>query len=147
VTSAAWASGSETWKIVASPNPAGSTSSSFYGAAAVSPRDVWDVGYWQNATANAPLIEHWNGTQWMIVANPQSVTTGPAGVSADAANDAWAVGYIFAQSSEVTLAEHRNGTWWSIVPSPNPADAARSRLLAVTALSPSNGWLAVSTQT
>ncbi len=140
VTSAAWASGSETWKIVPSPNPAGSMSSSFYGVAAVSSRDVWGVGYWQTATANAPLIEHWNGSRWKIVASPKSVTTGLAGVSADAANDAWAVGENFVGDTDVTLAEHWNGSRWSIIPSPNPADATSSRLLAVTALSPSNAW-------
>lgn len=47
VRSAAWASGGEAWKIIPSPNPAGSTNSSFYGVAAVSPHDVWGVGYWQ----------------------------------------------------------------------------------------------------
>jgi hypothetical protein len=139
-TSAAQAGGGEAWKIIPSPTPAGSTSSSFSSVAAVSPRDVWGVGYWRTTTANAPLIEHWNGSRWKIIANPTSVTTGLVGVSADAANDAWAVGYNFAGSIEVTLVEHWNGTGWSIVPSPNPADATGSRLLAVTALSPSNAW-------
>lgn len=141
-SSAGWAWGGETWKIVPNPVPDSSTNSSLSGVAAVSSHDIWAVGYYvdkQTQTYNA-LIEHWNGARWRIVASPNPGKIGLNAVAADSAHDAWAVGSINAGTGGGTLTEHWNGTRWSVVASPNPADASTSTFLAVTALSPHNAW-------
>ncbi len=141
-SSAGWAWGGETWKIVPNPIPDSSTNSSLRGVAAVSSHDIWAVGYYvdkKTETYNA-LIEHWNGAQWRIVASPNPSKIGLNAVAADRAHDAWAVGFINTGIGGGTLTEHWNGTSWSVVPSPNPADASSSTFSAVTALSPHNVW-------
>lgn len=59
------------WKVVASPNPTGSTLTSLHGVWCTSTTDCWAVGlHQQKAGQNSTLAEHWNGTQWSIVATP-----------------------------------------------------------------------------
>lgn len=88
------------------------------------------------------LIEHWDGTAWSIVSNPNaplgdSILNGVAAISP---TNAWAVGYTFSESNNVqqTLIEHWNGTSWAIVKSPNPANG--NQLSAITALSATDIW-------
>lgn len=139
ITGTAWAWGGGTWKVVASPTPDSSTNSSLSGVAAVSPHDVWAVGYFvdkQTETSKA-LIEHWNGVRWAIVASPNPGEITLNAVAAYAASDAWAVG---ATAGGKTLIEHWNGHQWRIIPSPTPVGALSSTLLGVTAISPHNAW-------
>ena len=82
------------------------------GVATVSSDDVWAVG--SNAANNAPLIEHWDGTQWSVVNGP-SVAGHLHGVAVVSANDVWAVG---GSLSNTPLIEHWNGKQWSLVSSP-----------------------------
>ncbi len=57
------------WKVVSSPEAAGSTDNFLDGVSAVASRDVWGVGV--DLQANyVPLIEHWTGTAWKIVTSP-----------------------------------------------------------------------------
>jgi hypothetical protein len=138
-TTAAWAAGIATWKIIPNPTPDSSTNSSFRSIAAVSSKDVWAVGYYFDSQTQTyrTLIEHWNGTKWKIISSPHPRNNTFNAVAADAANDGWAVG---STNTGASLTEHWNGTTWSIIPSPNPTGATRSSFLGVTALSPSNAW-------
>lgn len=96
-TTAAWATGSTTWKIIPNPTPDSSTSSSFRSIAAVSSKDVWAVGYYVDSQTQKyrTLIEHWNGTRWSVVKspNPGAAYNILNGVTAISATDIWAVGY------------------------------------------------------
>ncbi|HLJ35922.1 MAG TPA: hypothetical protein VKU38_19850, partial [Ktedonobacteraceae bacterium] len=66
-----------------------------------------------------PLIEHWDGSSWKVVASPTFEHGGQFdGIAATSANDIWAVGYGSKQL--LTLIEHWNGSTWTIVKSPNP---------------------------
>lgn len=58
-----------------------------------------------------PLIEHWNGTKWSIVASPHPAKNMNilAGISAPSATNAWAVGY----TGTATLTLRWNGTRWA----------------------------------
>ena len=77
--------------------------------AAVSPSDVWAVGMVRPSNSNwVGLTEHWDGTNWVRVANaaPGVSITGIAAISA---SDIWAVG-----SGGI---QNWNGTSWSLVSS------------------------------
>jgi hypothetical protein len=116
--------------------------------AAISADDVWAVG--NTSDMNGPqtqtLIEHWDGTQWSIVASPNppsSLESYLFGVAAVSANNVWAVGSSLpGQGLSPTLIEHWDGTQWSIIPSPNVNGAAANLLFGVSALSATNIWAA-----
>lgn len=130
------------WSIVSSPN-VGSLSSALWGVAAISTSDVWAVGSYATGGSSArSLIEHWNGTQWSVVAspNPNKGTTNLRSVTAIASNDVWSVGAYSQNSNLLTLAEHWNGTKWSIVSSPNASKSTFNLLNAVAAIASKNVW-------
>ncbi len=134
----------EQWSIVASPNPPGSTGS--LGAVAeVSAHDIWAVGTFKNSsTGGLPLIEHWNGKQWSIVASPNptgSSITVLNGVAEVHAHNVWAVGQSFSSSTGgLPLIEHWNGKQWSIVASPNPTGSSFTVLNGVAEVHAHNVW-------
>lgn len=127
------------WSIVPSPNPATITGDydALRGVAALSASNVWAVGYsgCVSCYGDQSLIEHWNGTGWSIVSNPNPYTSQDLyGIAAVSANDIWAVGrYGFTPYG--ALIEHWNGIQWSTVS--NPGTQA---LYGVTALASNNVW-------
>src|SRR5215216_76168 len=128
-----------TWDLVFSPSPNGSP---IFTAAAAVPGtiELWGVGYYL-FNYRLPLIEHWDGTNWEVVASPniQAANHYLYGVTAVAADDAWAVGLYEPQGGGTrTLILHWDGISWSIVPSPNPA--TYSGLYAVAAVSTTDVW-------
>src|SRR6266487_3619741 len=127
------------WNILPSPN-VGTRGNRLYDMAAVSANDVWAVGYYTSGSgALQTLIEHWDGSNWSIVASP-NVGAGDnslSGVRAVLASDIWAVGYY--DSYGQSLIEHWNGTQWDVVPHPNPG-VSHNLLLGLTVLSASDIW-------
>lgn len=133
------------WSIITSPD-AGSNNNVLHSIAAVSSSDVWAVGTYQATPGSNPqtLVEHWDGTQWSIVASPNVGTSGSglSGVIAVAANNIWAVGFYTINSGSginQTLVEHWNGSVWNIVSSPNVGPYSNS-LAAITSVSANNVW-------
>ena len=127
------------WDLVFSPNPNGGP---IFTAAAAVPGtiELWGVGYYV-FNYWLPLIEHWDGTEWQIVASPiyQGANHYLYAVTAVAPNDAWAVGLYEPQGGgNRTLILHWDGISWSIVPSPSPA--TYSGLYAVAAASATDVW-------
>jgi hypothetical protein len=125
-----------------SPSPAQGQLSSVVAAA---PNDVWAVGDYYNSAleAQAPLIEHWNGTSWQLVATPAL----PSGVNPTLSavaripgtNQLWAVGYSVAVPALVV--ERWDGTSWQVVPSPPlPSGAHDPQFHSVVALSAMDAW-------
>jgi hypothetical protein len=148
------------WRAVRTPAVDGLTW--FTGVVAVAADDVWAVGgKWvrpghltrpRDAPLNVDtgvtrtLIEHWDGTSWQVVPNPNigrmTLVRSPHGkepasvnqlfaVAADSADDIWAVGehaealplhkkkWHYASRYLVTpLVEHWNGTSWTLAPPP-----------------------------
>ena len=107
------------WKIVASPNP--QSNNNLISVSAVSTSNVWAVGwkYFPNTATFAPLIEHWNGSAWKIVASPNPNSNSYLnGVAVVSASDIWAVGNTVTQQGQQTLIEQWNGSTWSVVSSP-----------------------------
>jgi len=117
------------WSVVASPSPGiGSLGSLLNGVTALSSGNVWAVGQYypsNNSTSEETLVEHWTGSQWKVVASPNSPSgvsgNGFTSVAAETKNNLWAVGaYYNRQSNPQILTEQWNGKTWNIVNAPNP---------------------------
>jgi hypothetical protein len=134
------------WSIVPSPNP-GAGNNHLRSVTAVATNDIWATGESCTASpcnASLPLMEHWDGSTWSVVATPN---TGLArnvfsGAVARSSNDAWAVGGGCPTgpcSTFQSLIEHWDGTAWSIVPSPNPGSVFTG-YFAVVAPAANEAW-------
>ncbi len=117
----------KTWKVVPSPNP-GSLGSVLSSISGTGSGDVWAVGHSTEHTTTVPgfttqpVLEHWNGTGWSIVANPTlvGVSNFLYAVKAVTASNVWAVGFSSDQSRAII--EHWDGHTWSSINSPHPGD-------------------------
>lgn len=134
------------WQVVPSPNP-GSLNNELFSVAAVSARDVWAVGFIDNAPSgdqtpvDQTLIEHWDGAHWSVVSSPNPGTSSNhlEGVAAVSAHDVWAVGTGVTDAGQ-TLVEHWNGVQWRVVASPSPSTGGDLR--GVAAVSAHDVWAA-----
>jgi hypothetical protein len=131
------------WSIVPSPNT-GPALNILVDVTVVSATDIWAVGVAEDIAGgpDQTLIEHWNGTNWSIVASPN---VGPSynylwDVVAVSTADVWAVGSYdgFQTQQSRPLVEHWNGTAWTIVP--DPIGGANGGLWSVAAGGPHNIW-------
>lgn len=106
------------WIVVPSPDAVPQTNWLF-DVSPISPTDVWAVGYYCCGVVGATtLIEHWDGTQWSIVPNPNGVGYNYfEAVASVSANDVWAVGY-HGSSPWNTLIERYSITDACLTPSP-----------------------------
>jgi hypothetical protein len=130
-----------TWNLVPSANVK-ALDQKLYGVAAVSTNDVWAVGEHDNADGDhiQSLIEHWNGSNWSVVASPSGNHPLNA-VAVISTNDVWAVGTSLNATTHnsKTLTEHWNGTSWSIVASPNVGTSINA-LSSIAVVSANDIW-------
>jgi hypothetical protein len=108
------------WTIVPSPNPM-TGSNSFYSVKGDATNDYWAVGRsFVSGTSATPLVEHWDGAAWTIVATPTVDTYGQLlAVSVLSSTNVWAVGSVSHDNVNFkTLIEHYDGTSWTVSPSP-----------------------------
>lgn len=122
------------------------TNNGFSSVTALASNNVWAVG----GTSKGTLIEHWNGSQWSVVASPSVGADGGhlSAVAAVSASDIWAVGSYFTGAPnqlDRTLIVHWNGSQWSVVPSTNPATFS-DNLNGLTVVSARNIWTVGSSQ-
>ena len=133
------------WSIVPSPNREADHYNVLHAVSGTSANDVWAVGVSHDGSfPSRTLIQHWNGTQWSIVASPSpgTQTNELLGVAAISADDVWAVGSrIGVETREPidTLVLHWDGSAWSEVPSPNVSGGA-NQLIGITALAANDVW-------
>lgn len=125
--------------------PAAATAGTLNDTAAVSPNDVWAIGYSAAEDGTYPaLAQHFNGHRWSSVSMPNpsgSIETDLFAVTAIASDDVWSVGHTSTSSGVwSTVTEHWDGTSWSIVASPNATGAANSYLYSVSATSSNDVW-------
>jgi len=125
------------WRVVSSPNIAGSLS----GVAAIAANNIWAVGENDSSHMQQTLVEHWDGKAWGIISSPNSGSSGNvlAAISVISATDIWAVGTTSSANSSSgyqPLIEHWNGTQWSISSSP----AISGRLFSVAAIKSNDVW-------
>jgi hypothetical protein len=134
------------WKQAAAPTGA-KRSDAITSISCADAAHCWAVGdYYQNSPGEIPLIEHYDGSAWSVVAGPTNASLSFSGgvldgISCLSGNDCWAVG----EGADVPLVEQFNGSTWSIIPSAQAGDAGTDLLSAVTCSSPDACW-AVGTQ-
>ena len=127
------------WRVVRSPDPAGSTDARFASVHCRSSTSCVAVGQYTTASyTTKTLAERWNGTTWSIVPSPNPVAIAVSGlvsVQCVSATFCIAVGSYYVSSpdssSEKTLVEQWDGTSWRIVTSPNQPAAIDSGLAGV----------------
>jgi hypothetical protein len=127
------------WNLVPSPNVA--FAANFLNAvAAISPDDIWAVGYHTNVAYDRALILHWDGALWNIVPSPDpGYAVYLTGVSGAAANDVWAVGYR-GQGPYQAIILHWDGSAWTQVQAPCSGTCEYPRLNGVKAISADDVW-------
>jgi hypothetical protein len=122
-----WAVGQSTihfdgtkWTAFEAPMIVGDNNGSLEGVADISSTEAWAAG---NASATllgqpAPVIEHWDGTQWNAI--PASSFNAPGesaslflAMTAISANDIWALGGGTLNGNGGTLFEHWDGEAWT----------------------------------
>ena len=129
--------------VVPTPTPAGSVGAQLLGVTATASNNVWAVG--ENVTHDSagdpifsPLIEHFDGTSWSIIASPSLASQGLLnGVTAIAADNIWAVGSL-GHGRGGNLIEHFDGTSWSVVTAPSLS--SRDALLSISGTSSHDIW-------
>ncbi len=129
------------WKIVTSPNIGpSSNSNTLHGVSAVNGSNIWAVGITGPEPGEGMLIEHWNGTKWLL-STPGSIGMPGAldDVEAISAGNVVAVGHR-AITAAATLVERFDGGSWSAEVSADPPGAAGSELWGVSAPSAGAQW-------
>lgn len=127
------------WSTV--PISAPGSFNELYSVSGASSSDVWAVGVSANWSG---LIEHWNGSSWKTVASPVAGAQTPIyGVRAFAGNNVWAVGAAGGHG----MLLHYNGSSWTVVSHPEPAGSTYTVFEKVAGTSPSDVWVAGSSQT
>jgi hypothetical protein len=118
--------------------PAGSESY-LYGVAAPAADDAWTVG--QQQFGDLTLAEHWDGTQWNIVASPNynAPINWLYGIAAGTPGATWAVGGSYTAGRTRTLTTHWDGASWVLIDSPSPGSVYNG-LYSVAALSATDVW-------
>lgn len=125
------------WTLSTSANTSATLADWLTAVSGVASNDVWAVGYANSASSvNQTLAEHWNGSNWTIVATPNQGASNNQlrAVKAIASNDVWAVGSY--GSGGNSLLEHYDGTSWTI----KAGAAGGQQLNGVTALNGSEVW-------
>lgn len=133
------------WKRIPSPNAAKNTGSSLAAVETVSRDDVWAVGAgYGDSPGSEPLIEHWNGKAWKVVAPgpvPDSHVTRLNAITAISPTDVWAVGTYDDDLTHYThaLIEHWDGATWRNIPAAE-VTGLHQELDAVTGTSRHDVW-------
>jgi hypothetical protein len=137
------------WTAVPTPNPDGEcqdgdimwSGQELSGVSGVSPTDVWAVG--GGCYGIDPLIEHWDGGAWSIVASPPLGVDGGGAwgslsdVEAISSSNVWAVGYASSNAIE-PLVEHWGGSNWTQVSS--APGVGEGYLDSLSATGPNDVW-------
>jgi hypothetical protein len=131
------------WTIRRSPSTNVMQENYLEDVACTSTSDCWAIGYYLSS-GNAyyqTLVEHWNGTTWVIITSPNTSATDTNklnSIACPSASECWAVGSQGNGSG--TLIERWDGTAWTIVNSPGTGDVVNNDLYGVTCNSDSDCW-------
>ena len=122
------------WKIQATPQPSGTTSTQLNGVACTSGSSCTAVGDYVSGSTEM-LAERWDGTSWAIQSTPNPSGGSDSflgGVSCTAATACTATGDYFNGTGQVSLAERWNGTSWTAQATPNRVGATNTGLVGVS---------------
>ncbi len=133
------------WQQIKAPTPPGKLGGQLSGVSALSPTDVWAVGFISEDHQMRTWILHWDGHSWRRVSSPNpSNPRAPnwlTGVTAVSSTDVWAVGWDIGgpTGGYRALAEHWDGTSWKVVRTPD-LGVHGGEFTSVSAQSPTNVW-------
>lgn len=121
------------WRIVPSPNAAGSqTGSVLTGISATPDAGAWAVGFFTKSPATWSLIERWDGQRWRIVPSPDAGQSGLEAVTASSPTGTWAVGWSHHGTSNRPEIARWTGRSWHLVQCPDPGSHRFAELVGVT---------------
>lgn len=130
------------WALITSPNTGATQRNLLRDVACVSATECWAVGSFNNGDVDQPLIQHWDGASWSLVAAPTTNVSAYhflTDIACPGANLCFASGaYLSSGGSYQTLIERWNGSAWSIVASPNTSATRSNFLNAITCASASS---------
>jgi hypothetical protein len=142
------------WQQVAMAQPA-TRHARLQGVADMGSTDAWAVGFTGDvapgtSSPSGGLVEHWDGTRWLIASTPGSSAETLNAVAGTGPDDVWAAGSMNLgappPAGDNAFFEHFNGTSWQTVPGPaGNFSEDPIEVTALAALSPSDVW-AVGTQ-
>lgn len=127
------------WQIVPNPLSAQPTTK-LLALTAVSPTDIWAVGYQPGGINFAPLVEHWDGSRWSVVPAPAGNQLSYLIAVSAAGGQVWAVGAQVERGladAATVLVEHWDGKTWHVQQIPG---AGNSQLNTVYAASAGSVW-------
>jgi len=142
------------WRRVAMAQPV-TEHALLQGVADLGSGDAWAVGFTGDVAPGTSfpsggLVEHWNGTRWLIASTPGSSAETLNAVTGTGPHDVWVAGSMNLgappPAGDNTFFEHFDGTSWQAVPGPagnfseDPVEVT-----ALSAVSPNDVW-AVGTQ-
>ena len=140
------------WSIVTSANLGNTVDLYLASVSCTSASNCWAVGFSSDENTEVPqtLIQHWDGTNWLIVAAPNTSATAANqlyGVSCSSAVNCWAVGYATPNTQlqlQQPLIAHWNGSSWQFTATPDPTSHSRAAeaFFAVTCKSDAACWAA-----
>ena len=111
-----------TWRIRATPNPVGTTSTDLFAVSCRSASACTAVGtsFISSSHQDLPVAERWNGTSWTLQSTPNPGEAVLTGVSCPSHRGCTAVGYNNTATGVLTVAEAWNGTDWRTQATANP---------------------------
>lgn len=126
------------WTVINAPSSAHGDDE-LWSVSAIDAKDVWAVGLQgqRGSTGPLPLVEHWDGVAWRVVATSTPASAELTSVSAVSSNDVWAAGTHLAPPAP--LVEHWDGVSWTVMPSPHVTNV---QLRSVAATGPADVWIA-----
>jgi len=133
------------WTIVPSPNTSPTDFNVLNSVTCASANDCWAVGWLSTATGDNTLVQHNNGSGWVMVSSPNNAagqTNTLNSVTCVSSSDCWAVGFYYKSNNNIfqTLIEHYDGTAWSLVSSDNTAANEWNLLNSLTCTSATDCW-------
>lgn len=116
------------WSIQRPTTPKSFNDGSLYDVSCVSTKTCVTVGRYDNKAGDElPLVEHWNGSKWLVQSVPiprKSSEVTLDGVSCSSTKACVAVGsFVNSVDDEFPLVERWNGSKWSIQPVPRTTGA------------------------
>jgi hypothetical protein len=107
------------WEVIPSPN-VGPDHNILKAVTAISPNNVWAVGYYGPVGQGQALAMHWNGLAWQVYPTP---VLGQGsylhGIDSTPSGEVWAVGNYYLNGLPNNLFEKLDGTQWVLMPAPN----------------------------
>lgn len=131
------------WQVVTTAKSDQINSGTFDDIAAISAHDIWVVGrsHYAGEIGTRGLVEHWNGSQWQVVAVPANMVSG-ASVRAVSTRSVWMTG----QNGTSPFMMHWDGRQWTNVVLPASLMSGTVYLSKIVVAADNNVWVAANTQ-